>query len=128
MRPPARRGCRGLPSLRAVGSTIRKPACRPPAYKPRAGLRLVAAGSYASERSGPGGNSESEGDDEHRRGGDRGKRRWGEREGKWGERERWTQGDREETEMKLITKTHMRLPKRLQIVIGATGNLRKDNF
>ena len=82
MRPPARRGCRGLR---------------------------------------PGGNSESEGDEEHRRGGDRGKRRWG-------ERERWTQGDREETEMKLITKTHMRLPKRLQIVIGATGNLRKDNF
>jgi len=60
-------------------------------------------------------------DEEHRRGGDRGKRRWG-------ERERWTQGDREETEMKLITKTHMRLPKRLQIVIGATGYLRKDNF
>jgi hypothetical protein len=56
--PPARRGHRCLPSLRAVGSTSRKPACKPPAYKPRAGLRLVAARSYASERSGPGGNAE----------------------------------------------------------------------
>jgi len=37
MRPPACRGHRCLPSLRAVGSTIRKPACKPPAYKPRAG-------------------------------------------------------------------------------------------
>ena len=63
-------------------------------------------------------------DHEHCRGrdetaGDGGKRRWGD----W---ERWTQGDREETEMKLITKTHMRLPKRLQIVIGATGNYRQE--
>ena len=38
-------------SLRAVGSTSRKPACKPMPIYLRAGLRLVAARSYASERS-----------------------------------------------------------------------------
>ena len=45
----------GLRPLRAVGSTSRKPACKPVPISLRAGLRLVEARSYASERSGPGG-------------------------------------------------------------------------
>jgi hypothetical protein len=56
MRPPASPSCR-LYEPEAVGAIgAYPPACKPMApISLRAGLRLVAARSYASERSGPGG-------------------------------------------------------------------------
>ena len=60
-RPPASPSCRlylragsrmahnGLPSLRAVGSTSRKPACKPTAYKPRGWKRPRREGGIRKE-------------------------------------------------------------------------------